>query len=91
MIHMGQTASPLSKLFPLLKRGDIVTHMFAPPPNAIIDESGKILPEVLEARRRGVVFDVGNGVRDHMRWDTIDADHARGLLARHVLHGLERR
>jgi dihydroorotase len=80
MIHMGQTASPLSKLFPLLKRGDIVTHMFAPPPNAIIDESGKILPEVLEARRRGVVFDVGNGVRDHMRWDTIDAIMGAGFL-----------
>jgi dihydroorotase len=73
MIHMGQSMSPLSKLFPLLKRGDIVTHMFAPPPNAIIDDSGKILPEVLGARRRGVIFDVGNGVRDHMRWDTIDA------------------
>ena len=36
MIHMGQTNSPLSKLLPLLKRGDIVTHMFAPPPNSII-------------------------------------------------------
>src|SRR5206468_189118 len=35
MIHMGQTVSPLSKLFDLLKRGDIVTHMFAPPPNSI--------------------------------------------------------
>src|SRR3974377_953160 len=32
MIHMGQTVSPLSKLFPLLKSGDVVTHMFAPPP-----------------------------------------------------------
>jgi dihydroorotase len=72
MIHMGQTASPLAKLFPLLKRGDIVTHMFAPPPNAIIDESGRILPEVLAARRRGVIFDVGNGVRDHIRWDLFD-------------------
>jgi dihydroorotase len=72
MIHMGQTASPLAKLFPLLKRGDIVTHMFAPPPNAIIDEGGRILPEVLAARRRGVIFDVGNGVRDHIRWDVFD-------------------
>src|SRR6185503_6308424 len=35
MIHMGQTASPLARLLPLLKAGDIVTHMFAPPPNAI--------------------------------------------------------
>src|SRR5882724_4765398 len=73
MIHMGQTMSPLPKLVDLLKRGDIVTHMFAPPPNAIVDDSGHILPEVLAARRRGVWFDVGNGMTGHMRWDTIEA------------------
>lgn len=73
MIHMGQTMSPIGKLMDLLKRGDIVTHMFAPPPNSIIDENGHILPEVLSARRRGVWFDVGNGQTGHMRWDTIEA------------------
>jgi dihydroorotase len=73
MIHMGQTISPFPKLVELLKRGDIVTHMFAPPPNSIIDDSGHILPEVLAARRRGVWFDVGNGQNGHMRWDTIAA------------------
>jgi len=73
MIHMGQTISPFGKLVDLLKRGDIVTHMFAPPPNAIIDDSGHILPEVLAARRRGVWFDIGNGQTGHMRWDTIEA------------------
>jgi dihydroorotase len=73
MIHMGQTISPLPKLVDLLKRGDIVTHLFAPPPNSIIDDSGRILPEVLAARRRGVWFDVANGQSGHMRWDTIAA------------------
>jgi len=73
MIHMGQTVSPLGKLIDLLKRGDIVTHLFAPPPNAIVDDSGHILPEVLAARRRGVWFDIGNGQTGHMRWDTIGA------------------
>jgi dihydroorotase len=73
MIHMGQTISPFSKLVDLLKRGDVVTHMFAPPPNSIVDDSGHILPEVLAARRRGVWFDVGNGQTGHMRWDTVDA------------------
>jgi len=73
MIHMGQTMSPIAALFGLLKRGDIVTHMFAPPPNAIIDDDGRILPAVMAARRRGVFFDVGNGQTRHMRWDTIAA------------------
>jgi len=73
MIHMGQTTSPLPALFDLLKRGDIVTHMFAPPPNSIVDDTGHILPAVLSARRRGVWFDVGNGQTGHMRWDTVGA------------------
>jgi dihydroorotase len=72
MIHMGQTISPLARLFPLLKRGDIVTHMLAPPPNSIVDESGKIEPAVLAARQRGVWFDVGNGQTGHIRWDTVE-------------------
>ena len=72
MIHMGQTASPMPTLLAQLKRGDIVTHMFAPPPNSIIDDDGRILPGVLAARRRGVWFDVANGRSGHLRWDTFD-------------------
>jgi len=72
MIHMGQTASPMSTLVAQLKRGDIVTHMFAPPPNSIIDDDDHVLPEVLAARRRGVWFDVANGRSGHLRWDTFD-------------------
>ena len=72
MIHMGQSRSPLPRLLDRLKPGDIVTHMFAPPPNSIIDDNGRILPEVLAARRRGVWFDVGNGRNGHMRWDVVE-------------------
>jgi len=80
MIHMGQTMSPLSKLFPLLKSGDVVTHMFAPPPNSIIDDSGHILPEVMAARKRGVRFDLGNGRSGHLRWDMADSILKAGFL-----------
>jgi dihydroorotase len=79
MIHMGQSASSMRELLPLLKTGDIVTHMFAPPPNAIVDEAGRLLPEVLAARRRGIVFDVGNGVRDHIRWDIVERVLGQGF------------
>ena len=72
MIHMGQTVSPLPAILELLKPGDVVTHMLAPPPNAIVDEAGRLLPEVLEARRRGVWFDVANGRTGHVRWDIVD-------------------
>jgi dihydroorotase len=72
MIHMGQTTTPLPRLLDLLRPGDVVTHMFAPPPNSIVDERGRILPEVLAARRRGVWFDVGNGRNGHLRWDIVE-------------------
>ena len=72
MIHMGQTMTALPQLMELLRPGDVVTHMFAPPPNSIIDDRGRILPEVLAARRRGVWFDVGNGRTGHLRWDTVE-------------------
>ena len=80
MIHMGQTMSPLPKLLALLKSGDVVTHMFAPPPNSIIDDNGRILPEVTAARRRGVRFDLGNGRAGHLRWDIAEAVLKAGFL-----------
>ncbi len=80
MIHMGQTMSPLPKLLALLKPGDIVTHMFAPPPNSIIDDGGKILPEVVASRKRGVRFDLGNGRVGHLRWDIVERVMKAGFL-----------
>ena len=80
MIHMGQTISPLPKLLALLKRGDIVTHMFAPPPNSIIDDDGHILPEVIAARKRGVWFDFGNGRNGHFTWEIVDRVLKAGFL-----------
>ncbi len=80
MIHMGQTVSPIGKLMGLLKPGDIVTHMFAPPPNSIVDANGRILAEVTAARRRGVRFDVGNGRTGHLRWDMADQILNAGFL-----------
>jgi dihydroorotase len=72
MIHVGQNYSPLRALLALLKRGDIVTHIYAPPPHSLLDERGRLFPEVLAARRRGIIFDFGNGVVDHFDWDTVE-------------------
>jgi dihydroorotase len=72
MIHMGQTESPLPDILAVLKSGDIVTHMYAPPPNGIFDESGKLLPAVADARKRGIWFDFGNGRVDHFNWAIVD-------------------
>jgi len=68
MIHMGDTVSPLAEILALLKPGDIVTHLYAPPPHGIFDDRGRVLPEVIAARKRGIWFDVGNGRVAHLTW-----------------------
>jgi dihydroorotase len=79
MVHVGQSVSPMRALLPLLKRGDIVTHVYAPAPNGILDEQGLLYPEVLAARRRGVLFDFGNGRNDHFDWPMIEQATQQGF------------
>ena len=66
MIDFGGHTPPLSLEELLLKRlrpGDIMTHAYADVRGrtAIVDGNGKVRPYVWEARKRGVIFDVGHG------------------------------
>ena len=61
MIHIGGSYTPLNELLALMKKGDVVTHSFNSHPHGLVDETGKMAAEVLEARQRGVLFDVGHG------------------------------
>jgi dihydroorotase len=79
MIHVGQSVSPMRAILPLLKRGDIVTHMYAPAPNGILDDQGRLYPDVTAARRRGVIFDFGNGTLDHFDWATVEKATRQGF------------
>jgi dihydroorotase len=79
MIHMGQSLSPMRAILALLKRGDIVTHMYAPAPNGILDDEGRLFPDVAAARRRGVIFDLGNGGTGHLRWDVAERATEQGF------------
>jgi dihydroorotase len=79
MIHVGQNHTPLRAILALLKRGDIVTHIYAPGMNGILDDKGNLLPEVMAAHRRGIIFDFGNGVADHFDWDTVEKATRQGL------------
>src|SRR3979490_104741 len=47
--------------------------------NGVLDEKGVVLPDVMAARRRGVIFDFGNGVADHFDWDTVEKATRQGL------------
>jgi dihydroorotase len=61
MVHVYDIPAPLPELLALLRPGDIVTHCYVGSANGILDDNGKLLPEVIEARKRGVLFDVGHG------------------------------
>ncbi|MGD0125527.1 MAG: amidohydrolase/deacetylase family metallohydrolase [Terriglobia bacterium] len=61
MIHIGGSYTPLKEFLALMKKGDVVTHSFNSHPHGLLDTSGKLTPEVVEARQRGVLFDVGHG------------------------------
>lgn len=80
MVHIGQSVSPLPAILALLRPGDIVTHMFAPAPNGILDANGRVLPEARAARDRGVVFDVGNGRTGHLTWEVAERALQQGFL-----------
>lgn len=67
MIDFG-SSDPLMSLEKLLlevfRPGDIYTHAFAYHPwsrEAIVDENYQVEPHVLEARERGIIFDIGHG------------------------------
>lgn len=68
MVHIGGVESPavMSGILDLMRPGDILTHAYSGAPNLAgaftnIVQDGKLIPAALEAKRRGVVFDVGHG------------------------------
>lgn len=64
MVHICGATDPLAELLPYFASGDIVTHMMTGRGKAQLLDDGKLLPEAVDARERGVVFDVAHG-RSH--------------------------
>lgn len=62
MVHVGDTPSPLGEILAVMRPGDLLTHCFHGRRHGILNDKGDVLPEVREAVRRGIVFDVGHGV-----------------------------
>jgi dihydroorotase len=61
MAHIDDPYSPLQESVKLLRKGDIFTHYLNGQAHGVLDANGKILPEVLEAKQRGVYFDPAQG------------------------------
>ena len=67
MVHIGEREglvppSVARDLLPLLEAGDILSHFCTGQPGSLLGSDGKIAPELIAARDRGVVLDVANGI-----------------------------
>jgi dihydroorotase len=61
MVHVGDSYSPMPEILVQMRKGDVLTHCFTGRPHGPLDSNGKIIPEILDCRQRGVLFDVGDG------------------------------
>ncbi len=61
MCHIDHPPPSYEEVIGMLRPGDVLTHAFRPFPNAPCTVQGTVKPAVLEARKRGVLFDIGHG------------------------------
>ena len=61
MTHLDLPPPPRVEVMRELRRGDIITHCFRPFPNAPAAPDGSVYQDALDARARGVIFDIGHG------------------------------
>jgi len=60
MCHIGNAPGDLGVLIDLLRPGDILTHAYSGAGNNTV-QNGKLILAALEAKKRGVIIDVGHG------------------------------
>jgi dihydroorotase len=81
MCHIA-AGIPLAEVLALLRPGDIVTHCFqgrGAEGENLTGTDGKLRQEVIEARQKGVVMDVGHG-GGSFRWEVAEAALEQGFL-----------
>jgi dihydroorotase len=61
MAHIDEPPPSYEHVISRLRPGDVLTHAFRPFPNAPFTAQGKVKAAVLDARKRGVIFDIGHG------------------------------
>jgi dihydroorotase len=62
MCHLDWPPPSRRDVVSRLRAGDVLTHCFRPFPSAPARGDGRVREEILEARERGVLFDIGHGM-----------------------------
>ena len=78
MVHVGNTGISMEEIVETMRPGDVMTHCYTPKQPAIVDPSGRLRPAVLEARERGVIFDVAHA-NGHFDFDLVSRAMDQGL------------
>lgn len=61
MAHIDFPPPGRKEVLDALRPGDVLTHCFRPFPNAPVTRGERIREDILDARRRGIIFDIGHG------------------------------
>jgi dihydroorotase len=62
MVHIDHPPPTLEDVLARMRKGDILTHSFRPFPNNPSTAEGGVRKAVIEARERGIIFDIGHGM-----------------------------
>jgi dihydroorotase len=79
MCHIDFPPPSYEEVLERLRPGDVLTHAFRPFPNSPATQQGTVKREVLEARKRGVKFDIGHG-KGSFAFKTARAMLANGFM-----------
>jgi dihydroorotase len=79
MAHIDHPPPSYEEVVDMLRPGDVLTHAFRPFPNTPVTHQGTVKRSVLEARKRGVKFDIGHG-KGSFAFKTARAMLANGFL-----------
>ncbi len=79
MVHIDEPPPTYEAVVERLRPGDVLTHAFRPFPNAPVSRDGRVKPAILEARARGVLFDIGHGMGS-FSWKSARAMLAEGFM-----------
>ena len=60
-VHSSNAPGEVKDTMDILRPGDIYCHAFHDQGKTILDENGKVLPAVLEAREKGILFETARG------------------------------
>ena len=60
-VHTTNPPCKCSEIARILRKGDIFCHVYHGKGDVILDGDGRVCPEILDARNRGVIFDAAHG------------------------------